>query len=102
MRYTDNKFPDNYMATIGIDFRIKSFTLNGQIIKLQIWDTAGQDRFKNIIKSYYKGAHGVIFVYDVTDPASFDNLEDWNFMVKEHAPENIKKVLFGKHQILIP
>ena len=45
MRYTDNKFPDNYMATIGIDFRIKSFTLNGQIIKLQIWDTAGQDRF---------------------------------------------------------
>ena len=64
------------MSTIGIDFRIKTFTYEGKIIKLQIWDTAGQERFKNLTSTYYKGAHGVIFVFDTTDPISFESVDD--------------------------
>jgi len=83
------------MSTIGIDFRIKTFTYEGKIIKLQIWDTAGQERFKNLTSTYYKGAHGVIFVFDTTDPISFESVDDWINDVLEHTGDRIQKVLLG-------
>jgi len=73
--YCDDSFNDDYISTIGIDFRGRTIPLGLFSVKLHIWDTAGQEKFKNIIKSYYKGAHGFFLVYDITDRRSFEELD---------------------------
>ena len=65
------------MSTIGVDFKIRTLELEGKTVKLQIWDTAGQERFRTITSSYYRGAHGIIVVYDVTDQDTFSNVKTW-------------------------
>jgi len=77
LRYADDRFSEMYISTIGVDFRIKTVTVDGKIIKLQIWDTAGQERFRTITSSYYRGAHGIMICYDVTDSDSFKNVQMW-------------------------
>lgn len=74
MRFCDDNFKMNYIATIGVDFRIKNVTVKGNSLKLQIWDTAGQERFKNIARTYYKGASGIVLTYSITDSRSFENI----------------------------
>jgi Ras-related protein Rab-1A len=71
IRYADNDFSDVFLATIGVDFRFKSFMLNGESVKLQIWDTAGQEKFRTITSSYYRGAHALMIVFDITDMQSY-------------------------------
>ena len=83
------------MPTIGVDFKIRSLEEGGKTCKLQIWDTAGQDRFKTITSSYYKGAHGIIVVYDITDKDSFAKVTEWMSEVDKHASENISRILVG-------
>ena len=96
MRYTDKTFQDVYMSTIGLDYRLKSMVLkNGKKIKLQIWDTAGQDRFRAITRNYYKGANGVILVYDVTNVQSYDNVKMWVAQIREKAPKNVVILIAG-------
>jgi Ras-related protein Rab-1A len=68
---------DSHVATIGVDFKIKTFTEGGKVIKLQIWDTAGQERFRAITKSYYAGSHGVAIVFDVTSRETFEKVDFW-------------------------
>ncbi len=65
------------MPTIGIDFRIKTIMLNNKTVKLQVWDTAGQERFRTITQTYYKGAMGIILVYDCTEETTFNNISNW-------------------------
>ena len=66
VRFCENTFKPNYIATIGVDFKIKTISVGKQRIKLQIWDTAGQERFRNVTQAYYKGAAGIILVYSIT------------------------------------
>jgi len=78
LKYVDNCFSDCFIATIGVDFRFKELqNSDGKIIKLQIWDTAGQDRFRNITSNYFRGSHCVLLCADVTDRNSFDHLSFW-------------------------
>jgi Ras-related protein Rab-1A len=77
MRFAEHSFTDNHISTIGVDFKIRTIDIEGKDCKLQIWDTAGQDRFKNIISSYYRGAHGILVVYDISDLESFVNVKHW-------------------------
>jgi small GTP-binding protein len=96
LRYADDTFVENHISTIGLDYRLKMTTLeNEKIAKIQIWDTAGQDRFKSITKNYYKGAHGIILIYDVTSIVSFTNIKNWVMQIKENANEKVKIVLVG-------
>ena len=62
---------------IGIDFKIKTINVQDQRVKLQVWDTAGQERFRTITQTYYKGAMGIILVYDCTEESTFNNIQNW-------------------------
>ena len=80
----------------SIDFKIKTITLDsGKKVKLQIWDTAGQERFRTITTAYYRGAMGILLVYDVTNEQTFLNVKNWMRQIDTHAAENVCRVLIG-------
>ena len=95
VRYAENSFNENFFNTIGVDFKIKTISLDNQNIKLQIWDTAGQERFRTLTASYYRGAHGIIVVYDVTDRDTFENVRQWMQEIDKFATDNVCKVIVG-------
>ncbi|CAA9988710.1 ras-related protein Rab-1B, putative [Plasmodium knowlesi strain H] len=95
LRFADDTYTDSYISTIGVDFKIKTIEIEDKIIKLQIWDTAGQERFRTITSSYYRGAQGIIIVYDVTDRDSFNNVKNWIIEIEKYASEDVQKILIG-------
>ena len=95
LRFADDTYTESYISTIGVDFKIRTIQLDGKTIKLQIWDTAGQERFRTITSSYYRGANGIIVVYDVTDQVSFNNVKQWLQEIDRYACENVNKLLVG-------
>lgn len=95
LRFADDTYTESYISTIGVDFKIRTVELDGKTCKLQIWDTAGQERFRTITSSYYRGAHGIIIVYDVTDMESFNNVRQWLYEIDRYANENVNKLLVG-------
>lgn len=94
-RYADDTFNTTFISTIGIDFKIKTIELQGKRIKLQIWDTAGQERFHTITTSYYRGAMGIILVYDISNQKSFDNITKWLQNIEMHASVDVERLLIG-------
>ncbi|CAF1244557.1 unnamed protein product [Adineta ricciae] len=94
-RFSDDSFNASFISTIGIDFKIKTIELDGRKIKLQIWDTAGQERFHTITTSYYRGATGIMLVYDVTQVRSFENINKWLRNIDDHASDDVVKMLIG-------
>eukprot|EP01097_Dermamoeba_algensis_P004517 TRINITY_DN292_c0_g6_i1.p1 TRINITY_DN292_c0_g6~~TRINITY_DN292_c0_g6_i1.p1 ORF type:complete len:201 (-),score=23.26 TRINITY_DN292_c0_g6_i1:355-957(-) len=95
LRFADDTYTESYISTIGVDFKLRTIELDGKTIKLQIWDTAGQERFRTITSSYYRGAQGIIVVYDVTDQATFNNVKQWLQEIDRYACENVNKLLVG-------
>ncbi|KAL4431188.1 hypothetical protein ABPG75_006444 [Micractinium tetrahymenae] len=95
LRFAEDSFTSSFITTIGIDFKIKKVLIDGKWVKLQIWDTAGQERFRTITSAYYRGAMGILLVYDVTDEASFNNIRNWMKNIEQHASDNVVKVLVG-------
>ena len=85
IRFAHDKFQENYKMTIGVDFTIKQLKVSNKLIKCQIWDTGGQERFSKIRPLYYRGALGCLIVYDVTSRESFENLDKWVKEVKTHC-----------------
>ena len=77
MRFAEDIFSENFLPTIGVDFKIRTFEAAGSKVKLQMWDTAGQQKFKTITSAYYRGAQGILLVYDITDKKSFTDLQQW-------------------------
>ena len=100
LRFADDTFTDNFYTTIGVDFRFKCVQINEKKIKLQIWDTAGQERFKTVTSAYYRGADGILIVYDQTDKNSFDHLNDWlDDILKYTTDEPIKLIIGNKDDL---
>ena len=96
LRYTDNTFQEIYMSTIGLDYRLKTVKLpNEKKIRAQIWDTAGQDRFRAITKNYYKGSNGIILIYDVTDKKSFEGVKNWIEQIRDEVTQEVLIYLVG-------
>jgi len=98
MRYVENEFSEFHLATIGIDFKVKMIELDDQKIKLQIWDSAGQERFKTITKTYFRGAMGIVLAYDCTSRESFANVTNWAAQF-EHCtnPHTVKVLISNKN-----
>ncbi|PAA83664.1 hypothetical protein BOX15_Mlig032469g1 [Macrostomum lignano] len=94
-RFVDNTFQTSFISTIGIDFKIKTIEVEGKKIKLQIWDTAGQERFHTITTSYYRGAMGIMLVYDITSRKTFESVSRWLRNIDEHASEDVERVIIG-------
>lgn len=95
LRFCDDSFTPSFITTIGIDFKIRIVDLDGKRIKIQIWDTAGQERFRTITTAYYRGAMGIMLVYDVTDERSFNNIRNWLRNIDQYASEGVNKILIG-------
>ena len=77
LRYSDNKFNEAWLSTIGVDSKRKIVKIKGETVKVSIWDTAGQEKFQNIVKQYYNGANGVLLIFDITNKKSFDKINFW-------------------------
>ena len=95
LRYANDSFSPTFITTIGIDFKIKNVEVDGKRIKLQVWDTAGQERFRTITTSYFRGAQGILLVYDVTDRRSFESIRNWMAQIQQHADVHVNKILVG-------
>jgi len=95
LRFADDAFTESYISTIGVDFRFRTVKIDQKTVKLQIWDTAGQERFRTITSAYYRGAGGIIMVYDVTSGDSFEHVNDWLKEVNRYASEGTCKLLVG-------
>ena len=95
LRFADDTFTDNYYSTIGVDFRFKCVEIGERKCKLQIWDTAGQERFKTVTSAYYRGADGIIIVFDQTDRESFNNVQNWIEDISKYSTEEPAKIIIA-------
>ena len=94
LKFTEGNFPDSNMATIGVEFKEKIIKIKDKDVKLQIWDTSGQERFRSITKNFFRNADGIIFIFDVTKYQTFQNIKDW-IIDSEIAGNDFKKILVG-------
>ena len=94
LKYTEHVFPEEHIATIGVEYKDKFIVKDNYNIRLQIWDTAGQERFHSITKNIYRNANGVLFVYDITNQESFNNIKNW-IKDLQNVGNDIKGVIIG-------
>ena len=85
LRYTENTFHESPLATIGVDFQRKTIIHDNKKLEIQIWDSAGQEKFKSISKQYYNKAHGVLLVYDITNQESYESIKGWIKEIKQNT-----------------
>ena len=95
VRFSDDIFDDNYVTTIGVDFRFKTMAIKNKIVKIQIWDTAGQERYRSITTAYYRGAAAIIICCDCTNRESFDNIKNWIEEISKYTDnDSVDKIVF--------
>ena len=100
LQFTDNKFRYQHELTIGVEFGAKTIDINGKSIKIQIWDTAGQEAFQAITRTYYKGAIGALLVYDITRRETFTHVTKWLDDVRTDSSKNVTVILIGNKKDL--
>ncbi|XP_076855469.1 ras-related protein Rab-37 isoform X2 [Brachyhypopomus gauderio] len=96
VQFDQGKFiPGSFSATVGIGFTNKVVTVGDVKVKLQIWDTAGQERFRSVTHAYYRDAHALLLLYDITSKSSFDNIRAWLTEIHEYAQSDVVIMLLG-------
>ena len=104
MRYSEDQFEERGMTTLGVDYKVKTIESEGEQVRLQVWDTAGQERFGNVTSSFYRGAHIIVVVYDVSSKESYESVENWLKGIDTFSQGNLAKIVLGNksdlpHQI---
>ncbi|MFX0003701.1 MAG: Rab family GTPase [Candidatus Hodarchaeota archaeon] len=100
-RFLTNLFKQDVTMTLGVDFHLKALEIDGEMVKLQIWDFAGEERFRFLFPSYIRGANGAVFMYDITNFGSLAHVDDWFEIVKEELGYNIPIIFVGGKTDLI-
>jgi len=95
LRYTNDKFSNEFQSTIGVEFGVKNLSIDDKLYRVQIWDTAGQEQFRSITRAYYKNSVCACVVYDITNKATFENIKSWLEDCKKKCPKTIYLVLIG-------
>ena len=95
LKYVDGKFLENHIATIGVEYKEKIIKHNNIDIKLQIWDTAGQEIYRSLTRNFYRNADVFLFVFDITNEESYIHIKDWLKESEEDLGKNFKKILIG-------
>lgn len=96
LKMASNEFPQNYLMTIGADVKLLTFSHDKQrTSKVQLWDTAGVERFRTIVRSFYRGSNGMIFVFDITNRESFESLNKWYENAQAFLHKGNQKLLIG-------
>ena len=93
VRFSDDVFVENYVTTIGVDFRFKTMIVKNKIAKIQIWDTAGQERYRSITTAYYRGAAAIIICCDSTNKESFYNIKNWIDEISKYTDKDVDKLI---------
>ena len=88
------------MSSIGVDFKSKQIEIDDKLIKMQIWDTAGHEKFRTITTSYYKSAHAIIILYDITEQSSFDHIQNWMVEIDKFAKQGVLCIIVGNKKDL--
>jgi len=103
LRSTDDIFSKDQPSTLGVDFKLKTLRSKNfqKLFRLQIWDSAGQERFRAITRAYYKGAHGVVVVYDISNHQSFEKVREWIQEVRDYGLDDIAFALVGNKNDLV-
>ena len=101
MRFSEDKFNENHDVTIGVEFGTRNLKVDNHLIKLQIWDTAGQESFRSITRSFYRRADGVLLVYDITNRTTFEDCSHWMSEIKQNGNEDVIIFLVGNQIDLI-
>ncbi|KAJ3380614.1 Ras- protein Rab-18 [Lobulomyces angularis] len=96
LRFVDNKWSETMQPTLGVDYKIKLFTIENENYKLKLWDTAGQERFRSLTSSYYRNTQGVVLVFDVTNKQSLLNLESWRKEVEYYNSGVVTMIIANK------
>ena len=94
-RFAEDQFEEDYASTIGVDFRFRPIQVNNILANLQIWDTTGQEKYKAVTDQYFRGAHGVIFVFDLTERESFIHLHQWVEELQDKVEPNVQFLVIG-------
>jgi small GTP-binding protein len=94
-RYSEDKFNEHWISTIGIDFKTKVLELDGMRVRCQIWDTAGQERFRAITTSFFRGAQGIALCFDVSNPSSYESIATWMTHVKDNSDKGVRLIIIA-------
>ena len=96
LRFSEDTYKDDYEVTIGLNYRIKTLNIDNNPIRMQIWDTSGEEKFKAIAKNFYRGAHGVLLIYDICEKNSFLDVKSWIEQIIENTDnDNLVMILCG-------
>ena len=95
LKYTENFFQELYLTTVGIDFKIKTETINNKQYKLFLYDTTGQEKYKSIALNIIRNAQGIILMYDITNKKSFESIPEWIKSIRDSKGENFPMILLG-------
>lgn len=95
LRASEDGFAESHTKTLGVDYQLTEHDFEGEEVPLQLWDTAGQDTYRTSTSSYYEKVDGVLIVFDVSDPASFNNVRNWVSEVENYGKPGVGKVVVG-------